>query len=153
MFRCESLECPSLPLKNFHQKIYDLSPNFCIALIQVISLESESEKRLCQLHIKLIEKETERTFCLDKNLLLDLARKLSQFERVNIEYPCAMDRNSGIDVKLTQIPGEYQIIYQTRKLHFDSTAKKNLILQISDIIRKITEIEVFARDGFDEVDF
>lgn len=139
--------CLDLPLNNLHQKIYDLGSNFCIALIQVIT-----EKSRCQLHIKLIEKETNRFVCLDKFLLMELLKQLYRFERANIEYPCTLERNPGIFVKLTTIPGEYELIYRSRKLHLDSACIKHLLLESVDILRKIENIETYMCEGFDEVD-
>lgn len=146
MFEYELMNCLELPLNTLYQKIYDLGANFCIALIQVII-----DKSHCQLHIKLIEKETKRFFCLDKFLLRELVRQLYRFEQANIEYPCTFERNPGILVKLTTIPGEYQIIYQSSKLHLDSASTKYLLLEIDDIFRKIEDIEIYMRQGLDSV--
>lgn len=148
MFDPVSFDCLDLPLSNLHQKIFDLSQSFCIALIQIIT-----DKSQCQLHIKLIEKETKRFFCLDKFLLRELVRQLYRFERANIEYPCTVERKPELLVKLTTIPGEYQVIYRGCKLHLDSTAAKYLLLESVNIFQMIENIEIHMLEGFDTVDF
>lgn len=139
--------CLDLPKHDICQKIYHLSSYYCVALIQ--SMENAA---FCQLHIKLIEKETNRSFCLDKILLLELIQKLNQFERVNVEYPCASGKNSCLSVKQTSIPGEYQVKFQSNKLNLDQTTVRYLIAFESVILEQIKLVENCMREGVDEVD-
>lgn len=132
---------------NLHQKIFELSSNFCIALVQVITGKSS-----CQLHIKLIEKDTKRFFCLDKNLFRDLVRQLCRFEKANIEYPCTFERDAGLHVKLTANSGEYQVTYNGCKFHLDSTAAKYLLLESVNILQLIEDIEFDMIEGLDTVE-
>lgn len=83
MLKINNLCCVHLPLHNIEQKIYDLSPSFCIALIDVRILEPQQ----LQIHIQLVEKETNRFICMDKVSLLELIRQLQQFESPDIKYP------------------------------------------------------------------
>lgn len=129
------------------QKIYHLSSYHCLALVQLMP-----DVATCELHIKLIEKETNRFFCLDKVLLIELIRQLKQLERINVQYPCASGRNSILNVKLTSIPGEYQIKFQSEKLNLDQTAVRYLLALESIILEQIKNIEDRMREGVDEVD-
>lgn len=139
--------CLKLPLHDICQKIYHLSSYYCIALIQLMDTVAS-----CQLHIKLIEKETNRFFCLNKVLMLDLISQLNQFEKVNVMYPCTPEINSGLSVKQTSIPGEYQVKYQSNKLNLDQTSVRYLLAFESVILKQIEAIENCMREGFDEVD-
>lgn len=147
MSKPASLNCLDLPAYDICQKIYHLSSIYCIALIQLMTGEAS-----CQLHIKLIEKETNRFFCLDKVLLLELIRQLNQFEKVNVEYPCTAERNSCLSVKQTSIPGEYQVKFQSSKLNLDHTTVKYLLAFERIIHKQINDIENRICDGIDEVD-
>lgn len=106
----------------------------------------------CQLHIKLIEKETNRFFCLDKVLLLELIRLLNQFEKVNVEYPCTSERNSCLSVKQTPIPGEYQVKFQSNKFNLDQTTVRYLLALECVILKQIKDIENHVCADIDEVD-
>lgn len=136
-----------LPMRDVCQKIYHLSSFYCIALIQLLTSNTSSE-----VHIKLIEKETNRFFCLDKILLLELIRLLNRFEKMNVEYPCTSERSSCLSVKQTPIPGEYQVKYQAQKFSLDQTTVRHLIAFESIILRQIKIIENHLFDGVDEVD-
>lgn len=136
-----------LPIKDICQKIYHLSAFYCIALLQLMSDAASS-----QLHIKLVEKETNRFICLDKVLLLDLIQQLSQFEKVNVQYPCSSERNSCLSVKLTLIPGEYQVKFQSQKFHLDRTTVRYLLALEGVILQQIKNIEKQQSEGVDEVD-
>lgn len=139
--------CLDLPLHDVCQKIYHLSSYYCIALIQLMTTNAS-----CEIHIKLIEKETNRFFCLDKVLLLELIRLLNRFEKMNVEYPCTSDRISCLSVKQTSIPGEYQVKYQTQKFSLDQTTVRYLIAFESIILKQIKVIENQICIGVDEVD-
>lgn len=139
--------CLDLPAYDICQKIYHLSSHYCIALMQLMTSSAS-----CQIHIKLIEKETNRFFCLDKVLLLELIRQLNQFEKVNVEYPCTADRNSCLSVKQTTIPGEYQVKFQSNKLNLDHTTVKYLLAVEPIILEQIKNIENHLCEGIDEPD-
>lgn len=139
--------CLDLPIKDICQKIYHLSAFYCIALVQLMSDATTSE-----LHIKLVEKETKRFICLDKVLLLDLIQQLSRFEKVNVQYPCTAERNSCLSVKLTLIPGEYQLKFQSQKFHLDRTTVEYLLALEEIILQRIKNIEKQHSHGVDEVD-
>lgn len=148
MLKKNNSSCLHLPLHNIRQKIYDLGPKFCIALIKV----KIEEPRELQLHIKLVEIETNRYICMHKALLQDLVRQLRQFESVNIEYPCANVRDSGLSVKETSNPGEYQIAFEKTKLVLDPTAVTFLFSyeeSILDAIRNMMQHHI--RGGYDMV--
>lgn len=141
-----SSNCLNLPVHDICQKIYHLSSYFCVALIQLTGDVS------CQLHIKLIEKESSRFLCLDKVLFIELIRQLSQLEKVNVEYPCTAERNSYLSVKSTPIPGEYQVKFQSNKLTLDHIAVKYLLAFECIILQRIKDIENRTCNGIDEVD-
>lgn len=140
-------DCLDLPLQDICQKIYHLSSFYCVALIQLFPGDTS-----CQLHIKLIEKETNRYFCLDKVSLLELIQQLNQFEKINVEYPCTSRRNSFLSVKQTPIPGEYQVKFQSNKFNLDQTTVRYLLAFECLIFNQIKRIENLMNAGTDEVD-
>lgn len=142
--------CLDLPIYNLNQKVFELSSNFCIVLIQ-INIE-ESHTNQVQLHIKLIEKETKRFICMDKIILLELFQQLNQFESVNIIYPCTIAKDVAISVKMTSIPHEYQIIFQNNKILLDPITVKYLLKVERIILSYIGDVEYHHNRGRDEVD-
>lgn len=140
--------CLDFSLNNLTQKIFDLSSNFCVALIYMKTTES----RQLQIHIKLIEKETKRFICLDKVFWTELFRQLNQFENINIEYPCAATRDIGLSIKTTSNPGEYKLIFEKTKLVLDSITLKYLRMYEHTIWNEIRDIEnLHIRGGYDVV--
>lgn len=129
--------CLDLPLYNIVQRVYDLGPNFCICFIRM----KIEEPRNLQLHLKLIERETKRFICLDKVILLDLFKQINQFEVADVEYPCCNSRDTGLSVKSTTNPGEYQIIFEKRKLILDTVAVKHLLCIERSLLDDIRDIE------------
>lgn len=140
--------CLDLPLYDICHKVYHLSSKYCVALT-----ESASGSVFCQLHIKLIEKDTRRALCLDKVLLIELFHQLRQFEKVNVEYPCTSERNYSLTVKETTIPGEYQIKFRSNKFNLDPITVKVLLAFEGVVLEQIKKIENHSCVGRDEADF
>lgn len=149
--------CLDLPLHKMSQEIFDLSSNFCIAIIHLkFSLEINDltrRRRHLQLHIKFVEKETKRFVCMDTVFLIELYRQLKQFECANIEYPCNAARDIGLSIKETTNPGEYQFTFEKKKFILDPATVKNLLREERDILKHIRDIEhLHFRGGYDQVD-
>lgn len=150
MSKINKLCCLHLPLHNIKQKIYDLSPNFCFALIDVKILEPKQ----LQFHIKLVEKETNRFICMDKVSLSELIKQLQQFESPDIKYPCNNTfRNIGLIVKMTTNPGEYQLVYEkNKKMILDPATVKYIFIYESIILNAIRDMECqHIYEGYDVV--
>lgn len=148
MKKSESL-CFDLPFYDMTQKIYHLSSDFCIAVVQM----SMYSPRILQLHIKLIEKESKRSVCFDSMSLHEMFRQLHRLESFNIEYPCSDMSDIDLSVSLTSNPREYQLQYRNTEFILDIDTVQQLLDQRYTIFRYIQDIEhQFLRGFYNEVE-